>query len=163
MNKLIDKILKEAEDSSDDFFQSKHINKREEELDKQIKVKKKEALIKLKNGIKEIRIAYKGKGWRSDSEILFLELFSKLHVDTKLYQNEYGYGYYLLDKTNKETCSYNIKDDIFWIEYETIWKIFNTQLNMNYYDIKTFIKNMLDKYFNLHNVVPHSYTLRKDS
>ena len=58
INKFIDKILKEAEDLSDDFFRSKHINKRNKEF---IRSREGKMYYKLKNGLKKIKIAYKSE------------------------------------------------------------------------------------------------------
>ena len=56
MNKFIDNILKETEDSSDDFFQSKHVEKRKEDFKKQEEIKRK---IMLKKRKKHFQSYYK--------------------------------------------------------------------------------------------------------
>ena len=61
MNKLISKILKEAEDSSDDFFQSKHVNKRRDNYIKKERTMKRENLKKLESGLKDIKTDYENK------------------------------------------------------------------------------------------------------
>ena len=100
MNNFANKILREAEDSSDDFFQSKHIEKRKEDFEKELDKKKKEAIYKLAKGLEEIKIAYKNKNWKDEKEQLFLKLFSRLYVDDAFYQDEYRYGYCLSDSND---------------------------------------------------------------
>ena len=55
MSSFINKILREAEDSSDDFFQDKHINKRKEDL-KNMTNKMKHKFVK---GLRNIKEDYK--------------------------------------------------------------------------------------------------------
>ena len=142
-NVSIDKI-----DVSDAFFQSKHINKREEEF----KNRRKEIISKLDNDLERIKAAYIHKDWQDDKEKTFLKLFSKLHVDEIFFQSKYKYGYYLLDSNNIKRCSYDLKNDDFWIDYDSIWRAFEKQFDMNYYDILSFVKDMLKKHLKLYNV-----------
>ena len=65
MNSFINSILREAEDSSDDFFQSKHVNKRKENFEKEKRERykrfnkeHKDIFDKLSNGLKRIKRAY---------------------------------------------------------------------------------------------------------
>lgn len=154
MNKFIKKILKEADDYSDDFFQSKHVNKRREERNKQIKVKKKEALIKLKTGLKKIKVAYKSENWEDEREKLFLELFSKLHVDDKFYRDKNRYGYHLLDSNNIKRCFYDLERNTFWIDSRYIWgklNVLQTQLTGRRTGTQSLINELLRKYFKLYD------------
>ena len=152
MNNIINKILREAEDSSDDFFQSKHINKRKKDLEKELDKKKKEALFKLTKRLEKVRIEYKNRKWRDEKEGLFLELFSKLHVDDVFLKSKYYCGYYLLDSNDKRKCFYNFNNNDFWITYSSIWKVFELRFNMDYHDIQSFMNDMLKKHFKLYDV-----------
>ena len=159
MNNLTKIISTETKDSSDDFFQSKHINKRKEEFKKQEEIerylmlkKQKEALPKLLQGIDRIKIAHHVESWKDEREKLFLELFSKLHVDDKFFQNDYRYGYFLLDEYSNKRCFYNLKTDYFRIYYDSIWKIFETQFNMNFHDIQSLMNELLIRHFKLYDV-----------
>ena len=152
MSTFVNKILREVEDSSDDFFQTKHLNKRRKDYNIELKRREKEALFNLAKGLKEIKIAYKDKNWKNYKEKLFLELFSELHVADNIDQNRYGY--FLLDSNNIKKCFYDLKNNIFWIDYESIWKTFETRFNMLYVDIQTFMKNMSEEYFKLHDATP---------
>ena len=148
MNDFINKILKEVEDSSDEFFQSKHVNKRKEKA----KRAEREVLVKLKNGIEKIKMSYNNKNWKNEKEELFLKLFSKLHVDSKLYQNEYIYAYFLADSDNKVRCFYDLRSNRFWIDYASIWNVFRKQFNINYRDTQSFVNMLLREYFKLYDV-----------
>ena len=150
-------VLREAEDSSDDFFQSKHVNKRKGNFEKELDKKVRKTLPKLTKGIEEIKIAYNNKNWSDDKEKMLLELFSKLHVNNKLYKSNYIYGYYLLDSNNKKRCFYDLKSDYFYIDYDSIWRVFKRQFNINYDDIQSFVNNLSKKYFKLYDVtsLPH--------
>ena len=160
MNKSINKILREVEDSSDDFFQSKHVNKRKEDLKKELEKNKKEIertkktiIPKLIKGIEKIKEAYMSKDWKDDKEKLFLELFSKLRVDDKVYEsvinNKYRYGCYLLSKHNLIMCAYDIRYGNFWIDFGIIWMKFHEFLRMNAVEIQYFMKQMLKKYLDI--------------
>ena len=153
MNKFINKILREAEDTSDDFFQSKHINKRKEDIKRELDKKKKEALFKLTKGLEEIKTVCNNKDWRNDKEKLFLELFSNLHVDKIFLRNKYAYGYYLSDSNDINRCFYNLKTDYFLIDYDSIWKIFKIQFNMSFYDIHSLMNKLLKEHFKLYDTI----------
>ena len=152
MNKFIDKILREAEDSSDDFFQPKHVEKRKEDFKREFDKKKRGALSKLIKGLEEIKIVYKNKDWKDEKERLFLELFSKLHVDAKFYKSDYRYGYFLSDSNDIKTCFYDLKSNRFWIDYASIWRVFETRFDMNDDDIQSFIDKLLKEHFKLYDV-----------
>ena len=152
MSKFINKILKEAEDSSDDFFQSKHVNKRKEEFKSWLKAKKKEVIPKLIKGLEEIKITYRNKDWRDVNEKLFLELFSRLHVDKTFNQDKHRYEYYLLNEYNKRRCFYDLINNEFWIDYYSIWRIFEEYHDMDYVYIQLLIDRMLEEYFKLYDV-----------
>ena len=161
MNKFINKILKEAEDFSDDFFQSKHVNKRKEDFENELSKRKREYLPKLIKGLKDVRIAYNNEYWESDKEELFLKLFSELHIENILYRNNDEYGYFLMNEHNNKECFYDLKSNYFWTDYSLIWKHFYIQYEMNYLDIELLIKNMIEKYFNLYNVIVSSLKIDK--
>ena len=152
MNKLITKMLREAEDSSDDFFRSKHIIKRKKYLERKFARKKRDVYQKLINGLQEIKASYESEAWRDDREKLFLEIFSMLHINNEFYQNEYMYGYYLLDKNFYRECFCNLMSDQFWIDYGSIWWIFKRRFFMEERDVKLFMTKMLKEYFKLDNV-----------
>ena len=152
MNKFINNILKEAENSSDDFFQSKHISKRKKDFEKGLAKKKKEAVYKLTKGLEEIKLSYDNKDWKDDKEELFLELFSRLHADKRFYQSNFQYGYCLLDENDDKICFYEFKNDNFWISYHSVWNAFNLQFVMTYHEIRTFMSDMVKKYFKLYNI-----------
>ena len=169
MNKSTSNILREVEDFSDDFFQSKHINKRKEDLQKRLDKEREEALSKLTKGIEKIKASYNNKSWNDDKEKLFLELFSYLHVDDNLYQCDYllivnniyshcinyRYGYYLrYNNNNVERCFYNLKTDEFFIDAYSIWEMFEYEFHMSRYDVNSLMINMLIKYFDLYNIRP---------
>lgn len=139
------------EDSSDYFFQSKHINRRKEEFEKQLELKMRKVHSKLENGLSKIINAYNNRDWINDEEKLFLELFSELHVDDTFHGITIYYGYYLLSDNDVKACFYDLENDIFVESYGSIWSIFMIQFNVNYNDIQLFMKEMLKKYFKLYD------------
>ena len=151
--------LSAMEDSSDDFFQSEHINKRKIDIERDIIRRKKESIIKLENGLKKIKISYVNQDWKDEKEHLFLEFFSKLDVDKAFYQDEYMYGYFLSDSDDNRKCFYNLKSDRFWIDYDSIWKNFEKQFNMNYVDVKLLMNDMLNKHIKLHEETIEKFLL----
>ena len=138
------RIIRVGDDESDEFFVSKHVNKRREEYESM----KLETFSKLVNGLKNVIIDYKHEIWKDGKEKLFLELFSKLHVNNKFHQNIYNCGYYLSDK-RKSICFYDLKSNTFWIDYDSIWKLFYEQFDMNYNDIQSLMRNILTERFKL--------------
>lgn len=142
MYKFVNKILREAEED-DSFFQPKN-----QRRDKKAGEWKKGFLSKIELGFQNIRRDYKNKDWDSKEGELFLQIFSKLHVNKKY--SEYWKGYVLKNKNNKIMCVLNLKNDIFRISYEYIWSIFMHELSWQYYDVQLFMKDMLDKYFKLY-------------
>lgn len=113
---------------------------------------RREAYYKLINGLKEIKIVYKNEDWKDKRENLFLELFSKLHVDEKFYHSKFRDGYYLLNENNDRRCLYDFKNDNFWLSYRSVWRAFKLRFDMNYDDIQSFMNKKLRKYFKLYNV-----------
>ena len=81
MNSLTNNILKEAEDSSDDFFQSKHINRRKKQYKKQQVKKTKEVALKLIRGLKNIVQVYKNKDLSIDRTSLIFDITVSLLLD----------------------------------------------------------------------------------
>ena len=148
MNKFINKILREAEDSSDDFFQSKHVNKRKESFE----MLKKETISSLAKGLREIRIAYRNDNWSDDKEELFLKLFSKLHVSKNFYDKSYVKGYYLTDDHNNKICFYDLINSRLIISNSLVWGPFQKQFHMSYVESQPFVEKMLKKYFKLNNI-----------
>ena len=160
MNKFINKILKEAEDFSDNFFQSKHVNKRKEGFEKQLEIKKREALPKLVSGLNNIRILCKSEDWNDEHEDLFIKLFSTLHVDKKLHKVNTGYriayGYYLLDKNNTVKCFYDVDKNIFLLA-PSIWRYLYCDFYVDYGATQEFMNKMLKKYFEIYHTSTYEW------
>ena len=152
MNKFINKILKEAEDSSDDFFQDKHITKRQNELEK----KKKRILIKLKRGFERIRIAYDNEDWKNEKEKLFLELFSNLHPHDRFYIGSAIMGYDILSNDRNYVFGfYDMIANNFFVNSTLIWVEFEDVFKMSHDDVQLLLSIMIKKYFNIQNVTPY--------
>lgn len=147
-SKIIDKGLElKIEDSSDDFFKSKHIEKRKQQLI----IERTNIIHKLETGLDKIETAYRNNDGKM-KEKLFLELLSKLHVDKIFYQDEYRNGYFLLDSNNGRKCFYDLKNDYFLIDYLSIWKPFKIRFDVTNDILQSFVDYMIKKYFNF-NVV----------
>ena len=159
--------MREIEDSSDDFFQSKHVNKRKEDFErekrikkKNLKDKKKKAILILKSGLERTEIAYKNKDWKDEKEKLSLRLLSKLHVANRFYRDEYQYGYFLLNNKNRKSCFYNLKSNTFWLDESFIWSELENKYDMSYYAVQLLIHKILAKYFELFDIrVRNAYYL----
>ena len=143
-NKFIYKILSEAEDSSDDFFQMKLEKKRKKSFDQFIK-QRDEMIIKLSEGIKNIKRAYKKRNWDNNSEKEFLELFSDLHVSDKF--GDVKSAVYIYDSDGSILCAYDIGSKIFYMGYWTVYANFQTM--MRKYDVNDFLRDMIMKYFKI--------------
>ena len=153
MSRFINKILREAEDSSDDFFQSKHVNKRIESLRKKLERKRREVVSKIKNGLESLNMIHENNTLKDKKELWFLEAFSKLHIVDVYYNDEYKYGYFLSDSNDIKECFYDLKNNYFYIDYDFVDDLLIiSRLLINYYYIQSFIESMLKKYFNLHDV-----------
>ena len=142
MNKFINKILKESEDSSDDFFQSKHINKRREEFENE----KLNTLKELNVGLDKIKEACVNKRWKSKESKLFLKIFSKLHVILVNYDNYYRYDF--LNTNNEKVCSY-VYDEL-WLDVNLVWNKFEYKFGMSSNDIHLFFYNKFSHYFKVY-------------
>ena len=139
-------------DSSDDFFQSKHINKRKEELRERLEENKREVLPKLKNGLEKIRIACDNKIWMNEEEESFLKMFSELHISYGLKQKIHHYGYHLSDLNDRGKAFYDLITDDLLIDYFSICKVFYNQFDMYYADVHFFLEKMLKKHFKLYDI-----------
>ena len=167
MSRFINKILREVDNSPDDFFQSKHIKRRKEQFKKSEDMKLREskiALEKLRSGMRKILISYRNKDWESEEEEMFVKLFSMLNVDNKFYSYDYGdiidsdYGYYLetINGNYRQACFYCINKKRFWMSFDLIWNHFAIKFDMDDDDIQLFMNSMLKKYFNLSNIESHT-------
>jgi hypothetical protein len=151
MNKLIKHIILELEEESsfnNDFFKPKGIEQRKQ---KQIE-ERKEFLIKIESGLKNIKIAYQNKDWDSEPERLFLEIFSKFHLDKEYDEN--WKGYFLLDGNNERRVYWELESHIVWLSRDYIWKIFEKLFKWDYRETQSFIKNMLNEHSKLGSFTP---------
>jgi len=148
MSKFINKILKESEENIDDFFKPKNLNSREEKFEKE----KQEILDKIKIGLSKVKADYGNKNYHSESEKLFLELFSKLHVD-KNYDEKYE-GYYLKNDRNERICFFDLKYEELDVSNAYVWSVFETEFQWNYNKTRSFMKDMLNEHFKLNGFTP---------
>jgi len=143
MNKFISNILKESEESIDDFFKPKNLKSREEKLEKG----RQKYVNKLKSGLSRIKSDYENENYHSEFEELFLEIFSQLHVDEKY--DEIQNGYFLVNTHNKSMCLLDLEWNLFEISTKHIWDVFENKFELHYLNVQTSMKEMFDKYFNL--------------
>lgn len=90
--------------------------------------------------------------------MLFLEIFSKLYVANDHYESAYAQGCYLADVNNNRELFYNLNTDKINVDNYLIWKEFKIKLKMYFYDIQRFLKNMIEKYFELNEVEVWDYS-----
>ena len=57
-------------------------------------------------------------------------------------------------KGDKCLFDYNLKSGEFWVNYKEIWSIFESEFGLNYYQIKEFIRDMVEQHFNLNYTTP---------
>ena len=159
MDELIDNDIL---DESDNFFQSKHINKRKEEYArnkaeevKNAEIKCKEAFNKLTIGQTSIfKACYSEKSvWQDKKEKIFLETFLNLSICGSSIYDSYVdniitfYGSY-----HVSCCIYDFINNSFLMKNDIIFSKISDYTNMNYIDTYNFIKEMLKKYFQLDNI-----------
>jgi len=149
MNKFISNILKESNESIDDFFKPKNLKSREEKYENE----KQEFPSKITAGLSKIKNDYKNKKWDSEHEELFLELFSHLHIDEK-YDENYN-GYFLRNDVNSKRGLFDLEIQIFFMSI-SIWLKFDNKFNWDYLEIHSFMKIMLVKYFKLNEFSPEA-------
>ena len=84
-------------------------------------------------------------------ENLFLEFAVdlKIKIDEKEYPN-----HVFLFKNDEFYFYFNLKNRDFRVEYDKIWLIFQSKFQLNYDDIQSFMKYMLEKHFKLMDFVP---------
>ena len=159
MNNLINKILKEAEDSSDDFFQSKHVNKRKKDFRKKEMIKNNrlirdanKLIDKLEKGLNVIKIAYDNKKWSSRAEENFLQEFHSLIVNHHIYRHDYFldvYVIYLMRPSYYKECYFEIDYHAITLEYDSIYQAINLDVDFSDRELKNFIQRMIKKYFSM--------------
>ena len=156
MKSITDNISNKSEDSSDDFFQSKHINKRKKIFEREIKnrrkknrVMNKNAFLMLEKGLERVITAHANKICENEREELFLELFSKLRIDKRFFGDYYGCEHRLLNESDDTVCVFDIQSNYFWINDYPIRDKFISSFNTKHDEISCFMKDMLKKYFNI--------------
>lgn len=112
-------MFKELEENMNDdpFFQPK-TQRREEEEEEKLK----EIMSKVELGLLEIKLAYKKSKQNSKLKELFLNSFSKLHIN-KIYDEKY-HGFFLLNENNVEMCFFDLRFYQFYVSYGYICVLF---------------------------------------
>ena len=147
MNKFINKILKEAEDYSDNFFQSKHVNKRNKEF---MRSREGKMYHKLENGFKRVKIAYNNREWSIEKEKEMLRMLSERHVDSVLVDDEPHYvGFWILNDRDMLSFFYDIVDNELYLPARMIRSYEAHDLHYFYHEIESILKNIFLNYFKL--------------
>ena len=146
MNNFINKILKEAEDSSDDFFKSKLSGKRKKQFE-EFQILRNDVLSKMNRGIKLIKVAYEHKLWRSKSEETFINIFRTLKTEKDLKGNDIYLNFCGLFDRDMCECYYDISTNELFVS-TNVWSSFD----MRYSKLERFMKTMFAKYFELTNI-----------
>ena len=82
-------------------------------------------------------------------------LFLEFAVDLKIKIDEEKYPNHVFLFKNDECYFYfNLKNRRFYVEYDKIWSIFQSKFELNYIDIKSFMKYMLERHFKLMGFTP---------
>jgi hypothetical protein len=146
---LIRKILLESEEdnfSENDFFKPKKIEQRTKRREEE----RKEFLPKIILGLKNIKTAYQNKNWENKKEELFLEIFSKFHLNKK-FDDEFV-GYRLLDQSDHLTAILGVNSSETYLSIEYVWDAFESkskEFSREPRKLQLFIKSLFKKYFKI--------------
>ena len=80
----------------------------------------------------------------------FFELFNGLQLkfDFEKYRDRLFFF-----RGDEVWLEYDLKDKYLWVSHEK-WEVFEDEYSMDYDEIQTFIKNMVERHFNLKGVTP---------
>jgi len=80
----------------------------------------------------------------------FFELFNGLQLkfDFEKYRDRLFFF-----RGDEVWLEYDLKDKYLWVSHEK-WEVFEDEYSMDYDETQTFIKNMVERYFNLKGVTP---------
>lgn len=86
----------------------------------------------------------------STPEELFLQFFDGLTVpfDREKYPN---YIFYF-DKNNYCAAEYDSKTNEFWVNYDKVWKVFETTFSLNYTSTRELLNRLVEEHFKLKGV-----------
>lgn len=57
---------------------------------------------------------------------------------------------------------YDWKNKRFWVSYDRVWKVFQEEYNMKYYEIQSLIKTQMEQDFKLEGITPSTVILHCD-
>lgn len=132
---------------NDPFFHPKDMMKREDDLKQRNHV----FVNSIEEGLKKIKELYKHKQYDSESEKMFLETFSKLHLDV-VYMEKYGL-FTLKDEEENFVSHFDIANNSFTISSSdgSIIQFLQQKLKMKHTDVERFMRLMFKKYFKLND------------
>lgn len=114
---------------------------------------KKEVQDRLNNLLKEVEELQKIiAAPEKTKEERFLELIKgeySVKYDPKAYPNSIFFF-----KDGKYFAEYDTKNRYLWLSYSKIWSVFKKEDGLSYSEIQSFVKNQVEKHFNLGNVIP---------
>lgn len=139
------------DNSSDDFFKSKHLNKIRKDLQEKIDKIRTVTIPKIMRGLERIKIVRDSEKWKDVKEEVFIKLFSSLHIAGIFYLDGIENGIFLSNNINDEECFYSLKDNVLRINV-SIYNIFIGNFKMSYCDVCLFITDLFKKYFKLYNI-----------
>lgn len=92
-----------------------------------------------------------------DKEYYFKELLNYLTIkEDKIKYPDYIFYF----KDDRCYFEYNTKNNYFYVNYDKVWKVFETKYHMNYNDTQSFIKKLVEDHFKLRGIILGSnYTL----
>lgn len=91
----------------------------------------------------------KGENLDRGKEEKFLELFQGLEMKSDIEKYPNSVFFFRGDK-----CILEKEKHYLWVSYNRIWKIFEDEFGMDYGEIQTFIKSMVEKHFKMTEVTP---------
>lgn len=139
--------MNSIQNDDDLFFRPKDVSKRDDE----IKSKRRDAIRKIKLGLKNIEKDSENENWESKEERLFLQIFSNFHL-SKIY-NKRHCEYCFKNENNNVTAYFDLKCNYFYVSNDHVWVLFEEMYLLDDQEIHSFLERMIRKYFEMCNFV----------
>jgi len=88
---------------------------------------------------------------KKTKENVFLEMINGLTIDTETFkESRPNSTFFIKDKK----CFLELKKSDLWCDYKNVWSVFESQFDMDYGQIRDFIKDMTEEHLNINGVTP---------
>ena len=83
----------------------------------------------------------------------FQELLSQVDIhQPKVDFGKYPNIIFWFDKNGNYFGEYDWKSGEFWFSYSNVWKVFESEFNLNYHEIRTFLNGQVEEHFKLKGI-----------